>query len=146
MSSISTDNDIENWNQKDIKKHIKKVHKNLAHQHEDNMIRLFKMAKKGSSEIIKTIKEVVETCDICRKFKKTPPRPKVAMPKATTINEVVSMDLKEKTQQGKYIWYGVCEFSGYMMGEVISNKKPETIMNSFTKKWVREGPGVPRGS
>ena len=98
------------------------------------MIRLFQMANKASTEVIKTIKEVVETCDICRKFKKTPPRPKVAMPKASTTNEVVSMDLKEKRQQGKHIWYAVCEFSGYMMGQVIPNKEPETIMNSFINK------------
>ena len=64
------------------------------------MKRLFQMAGKLTPTINKVIQETVETCYICRKFKKTPTRPKVAIPKATTTNEVVSMDLKEMKKQG----------------------------------------------
>ena len=35
------------------------------------------------------------------------------------------------------------EFSMYIQAVVIPNKKPETIMKAFNKRWVREGPGVP---
>ena len=66
------------------------------------------------------------------------------MPKATTTNEVVSLDLKEKREFKKHILYCLDEFSGYMVGEVINNKKPATIIQAFHKRWIREGPGIPR--
>ena len=72
-----------------LRKHIKKVHKNLSHKTEEQLLKLFQMAGKATTKVRKTIKDVVTTCDICRRFKKTPPRPGVAMPKANTINEVV---------------------------------------------------------
>ena len=80
---------------------------------------------------------------ICRRFKKTPPRPKVAMPKANSTNEVVSVDLKERRDFKKEILYMCDEFSGFLVAEVIDNKLPESVMKAFNKRWVRQGPGVP---
>ena len=65
------------------------------------------------------------------------------MPKANTINEVVSVDLKERRDLKKEILYMCDEFSGYMVAEVINNKLPETVIKAFNKRWVREGPGIP---
>ena len=65
------------------------------------------------------------------------------MPKANTTNEVVSLDLKERRDYKKEILYMCDEFSGYMVGEVINNKHPETVIKAFNKRWVREGPGIP---
>ena len=132
-----------NLSDRDLRKHVVKVHKNLCHKSENQMLLLYKMAKKDSKQMRKIINDVVSSCQICRKFKKTPPRPRVAMPKATTTNQVVSLDLKEKRKFRKHILYSIDEFSGYMVAEVINNKLPETIIKSFNKKWVREGPGMP---
>ena len=114
-----------------LRKHITKTHKNLAHKTEEQLLLLFKLAEKDDTRTRKTIKEVVDTCNICRKFKKVPPRPRVAMPKAYTSNEVVSMDLKEKRKYNKHILYCIDEFSAYIVGEVIPNKLPETIIEAF---------------
>ena len=65
------------------------------------------------------------------------------MSKATTSNKVVSLDLKEFKKENKHVLYMVDEFSGYMKGEVINNKKPETIIKAFNKVWIEEGPGIP---
>ena len=62
-----------------LRKHIVKVHKNLCHKSEEQMLRIFKLAGKDTPDIRKLIKEVVDTCNICKRFRKTPPRPKVAM-------------------------------------------------------------------
>ena len=97
------------------------------------------MAGKDTTKIRRIIKHVVETCDVCTRFKKTPPRPRVAMPKAHTTN----VDLKEKRYLKKYILYICDEFSGYMMGEVIKDKHPETVIKALNKRWVRNGPGIP---
>ena len=126
-----------------LRKHVKKVHKNLSHRTEEQLVKLFQMAGKDSTRVRKTIEDVVTTCDICRRFKKTPPRPQVAMPKANTINEVVSVDLKERRDLKKEMLYMCDEFSGYMVAEVINSKLPETVIKAFNKRWVREGPGIP---
>ena len=65
------------------------------------------------------------------------------MPKAVSVNEVVSMDLKERRDFKKEILYICDEFSGYIVAEVIKDKRPETVINAFNKRWVREGPGIP---
>ena len=130
-------------NESKLRKHVKKVHKNLSHKTEEQLVKLFQMAGKDTTKVRNIIKHVVETCNICRRFKKTPPRPKVAMPKAFTINEVVSVDLKERRDLKKQILYMCDEFSGYMVAEVLNNKLPETVIKAFDKRWVREGPGIP---
>ena len=83
-------------NDRDLRKHIVKTHKNLAHKSESHMIRLFQMAGRADRRTRKTIKEVCDSCNICKQFRKTRPRPTVALSKANTSNEVVSLDLKEK--------------------------------------------------
>ena len=57
-----------------LRKHIKKIHKNLSHKSEEQLLKLFRMAGKDTSEVKATIKNVVETCNICNRFRKTPPR------------------------------------------------------------------------
>ena len=79
-------------NKSQLRKHVKKVHKNLSHKTEEQLLKLFQMAGKDTAEVKDTIKHVVDTCNVCRRLNKTPPRPKVAMPKAFTVNEVVSVD------------------------------------------------------
>ena len=135
--------DIKSLEDYKLRKHIQRVHKNLCHRSEGQMLKLFLLAGKLDSRTRTTIKDVVQTCNICNMFKKTPPRPRVAMPKAETTNEVVSMDLKERRQEGKHILYIMDEFSSWMAAKVIKDKKPETIMKYFDKKWIQEGPGIP---
>ena len=126
-----------------LRKHITKVHKNLSHKSEDQMLKLYKMAGKDTKRIRATIKNVVSTCNICNRFRKTPARPKVALAKANTTNEVVSVDLKVLVNMKKNILYMCDEFSGFMAAKVINDKEPETVIKAFDKKWIKEGPGIP---
>ena len=134
---------MEDMDKYQLKKHINKVHKNLGHKSQKQLLLLFKMAEQDHSRTKSAIEEVVDECTICRRFKKTPPRPKIAMKKATTSNEVISLDLKEFNSENKYVLYMVDEFSGYMKGKVINNKKQETIIKTFNKAWIEDGPGIP---
>ena len=134
---------LDNLGEDKLRKHIVRVHKNLAHKSEDQLLKLFKLAGKDTKLVKKVVKNVVETCNICKRYKKTPPRPKVAMPKAYSTNEVVSMDLKERRDYKKEILYICDEFSGFLVAEVLPNKDPENVIKAFNKRWVNEGPGVP---
>ena len=100
------------------------------------------MAGKDSRSVKKAIREVVECCAICRKFKKSRPRPKVALAKANSVNEVVSLDLKEWRSEARHILYCCDKFSGYLVGKVIKDKKPETVWKALDTKWILEGPGI----
>ena len=51
--------------------------------------------------------------------------------------------MKEIRDKGRYILYILDEFSGFLAGEVINNKRPETIIKALHKRWFREGPGIP---
>ena len=132
---------LEKLDDKELRKSIMKIHKNLSHKSENQLLKLFKMAGKDTKTVRKMLKNVIESCNVCKRYKKTPPRPRVALAKASSINEIVSVDLKEKGS--RYILYMCDEFSGYMVAEVISNKNPETVLTAFNKKWVLEGPGIP---
>ena len=88
--------DLPNLSDRELIKHITKTHTNLAHKSEGHMLQLFQMAGKADRRTRQILKDVCESCCICKKFRKTRPCPKVALSKANTINEVVSLDLKEK--------------------------------------------------
>ena len=45
-----------------LRKHVKKVHKNLSHRTEEQLVKLFQMAGKDSTRVRKTIEDVVTTC------------------------------------------------------------------------------------
>ena len=135
--------DLNSLDERELRKHIVKTNKNLAHKSEGHMLRLFQMAGKADRKTRKVLKDVCESCNICKQFRKTRPRPKVALSKANTINEVVSLDLKEKREQKCHILYCVDEFAGYIMAAVIRNKEPDTILKTLTRIGIREGPGQP---
>ena len=125
----------------ELKKHIKKIHRNVGHKSEKQLNLLFRMAKQTGPNITATLWEVIEECEVCKRYKKTPPRPRIAMAKANTANEVVSLDLSEFRDKNKYILYMCDEFSAYMKAKVIKDKKPSTIIKAFNNVWIEDGPG-----
>ena len=66
------------------------------------------------------------------------------MPKANTVKEVVFLDLKERRDLKKQILYMCDEFSGFMVAEVLNNKLSELVIKAFDKRWVGEGPAIPK--
>ena len=77
------------------------------------------------------------------KYKEYKTAKKEMMAEVNTTNEIVSVALREVKEQGKGILYMTDKFSTYIQAEVISNKKPETVIKAFNRRWVREGPGRP---
>ena len=83
--------------------------------------------------------EFLNQCEVCSKYKKTPPRPRVAMAKSKDVNEIVSMDLKILKKSGKKeigILYLHDEFSKLIKGQVIDDKEKETIIKAITNRWI----------
>ena len=86
-----------------------------------------------SPDLVDTINRVVNDCKVCQKFKKSVARPRVTLPKTTSFNEVMTLDLKEFGT--KYILWIVDSFTGFIQGKLISNKKADNIINARNDNW-----------
>ena len=131
------------------KKEILKLHKYFAHRNGRKLWdNLFQPAGrlKGKKKLVL---KFLDQCDVCRKYRRTPSRPKVGLPKANDVNDVVSIDLKILKKTGNKevaILYLHDEFSKLTKGQVVNDKKPDTIIKAIENKWIIGGgigPGHP---
>ena len=121
----------------DDHKFAKRMHSNFAHPSSERLIRLINSAGdkwSKNSQLKKAVKEVTESCVICKKYKKTPPRPVVGFPMATKFNECVAMDLK--FYDGKIILHMIDHVSKLSAAARVSSKEPRIIIKSIFKNWV----------
>ena len=86
-----------------------------------------------TDEVRKVIKKVCENCKVCQKLKKSQSRPKVALPKVTDFNQVVTLDLKQF--DGKNVLWAVVSFTRFIQGTVINNKRAETVIDALSMKF-----------
>ena len=70
--------------------------------------------------ISELIKRVVKDCRICSNFAMFVSRPKVTLQKASSFNEVVTMDLK--SFGSKHVLWIIDSFSRFVKGRVLHNK------------------------
>ena len=114
-------------------KQIKKIHENLAHKSEDQMLHAYRNAGKLSKKVRDFIKIVTSRCQVCKKYKKSFPKPKVTLPKVTDFNQIVSLDLKQFDK--KYVLWCVCSFTRFIQGVVIPDKSAKTIVEGLNETW-----------
>ena len=116
---------------------IKKVHRSLGHPLSDKLISLYKNKGSLTPKVEKTIKKVCDQCNICKKRFRARSRPKVGLPKSTSVNQKVSIDLKnvstliDKKTDKRYVLYLNDEFSKFIRGTVIKNKEKERIIEAI---------------
>ena len=130
-------------------KEVLKLHRYFAHRSGRKLWEnLFQPAGKLKGKK-KMILKFLDKCEVCKKHKRSPPRPKVGLPKAKDVNEVVSIDLKILKKTGKKeigILYLHDEFSKLIKGKVINDKNKDTIIKGIESKWIfgdGAGPGHP---
>ena len=124
----------------EISKVITKLHKQFAHPSPKRLKGLLRDAGVLSPACSKVIDDIATNCQICLKFKKTPARPVVSLPLATSFNEVVVMDLK-KWGQNKWILHLIDAATGFTMSRIINDKKPSTIVDNVMLMWIGSGFG-----
>ena len=72
---------------------IWKVHKFYGHRHRDKVAKMLQYLPRFKGKLSK-IKEELESCQVCNQRRRASPRPKVGLPRAVEVNQVVSLDLK----------------------------------------------------
>ena len=112
---------------------VKKVHENTNHKTEENLIHAYKEGNYLNDEVRKVIKRVCENCKVCQKFQKSQSKPKIALPKVTDFNQVVTLDLKQF--DGKNVLWVVDSFTRFIQGIAIPNKKAETVLDALSSVW-----------
>ena len=79
-------------------------------------------------------KEVSNTYTTCKIYRKAPSRPVAGLLMATRFQETVAMDLKSYKRH--MLLHLIGHFPHLLTPSVISNKKPETIIQDVFKIWI----------
>ena len=130
---VTSGNDLER------KGRLKKLHLQFGHPGSEKLIQLLIEAGKGEgneelSRMRREVKEISEACEVCLRYKKTPPRPVVGFSWSKRFNEAVSMDLGE--YGGKRFMVVVDLATRYCQACWVNGKKAEEIIRKFIKHWV----------
>ena len=74
---------------------MKEIHHVMCHTKPEILKTFFRDSSENDDETMRVIDEVYHACKICKfKFKKSPSKPKVALPVSNNFNQCVSIDLK----------------------------------------------------
>ena len=116
-------------------KKLVKLHKQFGHASEESLTKLIRNSGVKNVTIFKALKEVVDNCETCMKYKKPPPRPVVGLPLADDFNQTVAMDLHELSGN-LYYFHMIDEFSRFSAACIIKSKQASVIVLCFIKYWI----------
>ena len=120
---------------------LKKLYEKIAHPAQVKLEALIKNAGKWMASMRKELRMIYSQCETCKVLAKTPARSVVAMPRASTFNEVSTLDRKRR--EGKLILYMIDHFSRLTKGVFIKSKKLAEVVNAVMLHWVAGGFGRP---
>ena len=106
-----------------------KLHRQFAHPTEKKLLNLINNAGHPWSEnenLKKEINTISQECNVCKMYKRPPPRPIVGLPTATKFQDTVALDLK--FYNGKILLHLIDHATRLSGASVIPNKNPETIV------------------
>ena len=130
---------------------LKRINKIFGHPRPEQIQTMFKDAGVFDENINKKLMKICKSCQICHKYQKNVPKPKVGLPKAREVNEIISIDLKPVSSllgnknDTRYIVYSVCEFSKFITGGISPNKEAENVAKVILDISCLKGLGYPTG-
>ena len=118
-------------------KKVRAVHRQWNHKSEENMLHVYKEAGLDSPEVCKNIKEVIKRCETCQRMKRSQSAPKIAFMKPSSFNEILTLDLIEKTVKGNkvHILWIICAFTRLARGVVLKSKEMEEVTQALFYNW-----------
>ena len=118
---------------------LKKLHHYYGHTHPNRLLKFLKNAGKCTDGLRSALVDIENSCESCVRSKRKKPRPKCAIPRADGPDQVLSIDLKEWSSDGKrkrYICYLIDMFSRLTSGAFIRDKQPESIVACILEHWI----------
>ena len=126
---------------KEKEKVINKLHRQFCHPSEKSLKDILINAEAYDQDCGKILENIKNTCEVCKRYKKTPPKPAVALPLAKQFNEVVAIDLK--TFKDVYFIHFSDLHTRFHKAKVIRRKSPKIIIDSIATEWIGSGFGPP---
>lgn len=117
-------------------KDLEKLHKQFGHASAYRLEQLIKdSGGKCDKNFSDLIKQVVNNCNVCFKFKKPPAKPVVSLPMSKEFNDIVSVDLH---QLGPKLWYlHIMDlFTKFSAACIVKSKKSEVFVAKFIRHWI----------
>ena len=114
---------------------VKKLHVQFGHCRLGKFRELLKLAGLDTVTNLKYAATVCNSCENCLTHQRNPNRPKVCLPRATSFNEVVSVDL-HSLGSGYYYLHMIDEFSKYSCAAIMKSKYPTEFIDNFSKHWI----------
>ena len=116
--------------EKDKRKVALKLHQQFAHAPSKRIISLIKDANVEDQELFKSIIDVEDNCQICKRYKRPQLKPAVGFSLAREFNETVSMDLK--TYHGFLFLPIIDHATRFSTAAVIRSKKTKKSLTKFS--------------
>ena len=131
---FSNANKLQSSDTAEKKKIAKKLHCQFGHTSSKRIKKLLTDGNIQDECLFKLLEDLDEDCQICKKFKKPPPKLIVCIPLAKELNESVAMDLKEiDSRSVLHMLYHATRFSKAC---VIPSKKKEVIVSKICETWI----------
>ena len=117
------------------RKDVQKLHHVFGHVSMKRLKELISKSNKMTDEVEGYLEEIQENCRSCNCNRIAKPKPAVSLPRATTFNQVVTVDLKQYEENDyRYIIYLVDMFSRLIVGSFIKDKNPSTVGAKIMEK------------
>ena len=131
-------------NPTDMRKVVLHLHRQFGHPTSRRLKLYFSKAGVEDKEYMKLIDDVSQSCETCPKWKKTPSRPIVCLPLASSFNEVIGMDLSVwDKNKNIYILHMTDLFTKFSLATVLTSKDSQEVIEKFIQSWIATGLGVP---
>ena len=114
----------------------RKLHTQFSHPTPKRLNKLIETSGIQDEELKREIQNVSNECDICKRYRKTLPKPVVSFPLASEFNETIAMDLKIYKNNDIYFLHIVDHATRFSAATVIKSKKAEVIIDAFFKSWI----------
>ena len=111
-----------------------KLHRQFAHPPLKKLKALMQDAGQWEEDFQGMLEDIGKTCNLCKRYMKTPPRPAVGLPMASRFNEKVAMDLKQLN--GQWILHIIDMWSRYTVSIFITRKRSNDVINALMQGWI----------
>ena len=116
-------------------KKVTKLHKQFAHPSSERLKRLIWNSGVRDPGIDKVVDDVTQKCDICKRFRRSPPRPIVTFPLASEFNETVAMDIKFINTRP--VLHMIDHATRFSRACLLPNKKPNSVIQAIMTHWIQ---------
>ena len=116
---------------------LEKLHHYWGHTTVDKLSKLIENAGKLCPATRQKLEKIRSSCTSCQLYRNRIPAPAVSIPRATRVNQILTVDLKEwGTGKHRYILYFVDMFSRFLLAVFVPNKQAATIGEAMLEKWI----------